>query len=179
MHNASRMRILESLCDLLRDRQCFVERNRTLSDPIGQRRAVNQFHHERLHRFVLLQPVDRRDVRMIQLRKNLRFTLETAHAVGICGEVLWKNFYRDTAAQLRICRAIHLAHSAFAEKVRDLVRAESGPDCDGHEVVRIIRNSMTATELVSSSAASGCASPLPAHTRGRARALSAHRAVAR
>ena len=39
----------------------------------------------------------------------------TGQAIGIGGEGLRQHFKSDVAIQLRIARAIHLAHTAFAE----------------------------------------------------------------
>src|SRR5436309_8876128 len=61
----------------------------------------------------------------------------------LVGQYLDGNF----ALEPGIEGAIHLAHPAFAEKICDLVRAESCPNCDRHEVVRIIRNSDNVTNF--------------------------------
>ena len=42
------VRRFERLRDLPRDRQRFVERNRSVRDAIGKRRSLDQFQHERL-----------------------------------------------------------------------------------------------------------------------------------
>ena len=41
------VRGFERLGDLLRDRQCVIERDRPLRDPVRQRRPLDQLHHER------------------------------------------------------------------------------------------------------------------------------------
>ena len=48
MDDALLVRRFERLCDLSRDRQRFVEGNRPLRNPIGERRPVDQLHDERL-----------------------------------------------------------------------------------------------------------------------------------
>ena len=49
--------------------------------------ALDELHHERAHaRRRLLEPVDRRDVRVVELREELRFALEARQALGIGGE---------------------------------------------------------------------------------------------
>ena len=60
------VRRLERLGDLLRDRQRLVDGNRPPRDPIGERRAFDQLHHQRVHAAGILEAVDLRDVRMIE-----------------------------------------------------------------------------------------------------------------
>src|SRR5688500_9406327 len=55
---------------------------------------------------------------MIECGEGLGFTREPRDTVGVVGKRLGQNLDRDVAIQLRIARAIHLAHSAFA-KLRD------------------------------------------------------------
>ena len=47
MNDAVLVRGFERLGDLLRDRQRLVERNRPLRDAVGERRSLDQLHHER------------------------------------------------------------------------------------------------------------------------------------
>ena len=60
------VRRLERLCDLLRDLQRLVNRDRAFRDPIGQRRSVDQLHYKSSGVRALLQTIDRRDVRVIE-----------------------------------------------------------------------------------------------------------------
>jgi hypothetical protein len=54
------VRSLERFRNLPRDRQCLVQRNRALRDPIGQRRAVDQLYRQ----CALFKAVNGRDVGM-------------------------------------------------------------------------------------------------------------------
>ena len=63
---------------------------------------------------------------MIQRREHLRFALEARQAIGIARERFGQDFDRDVAIQLRIARAIHLAHAAGADLAGDFIWAESG-----------------------------------------------------
>ena len=80
------VRGLERLGDLLRDRQRLVDRNRALCNSVGERRPLDQLHHERTDAVGLLQAVDLRDVRMIQRRQRLGFALEARQPLGICAK---------------------------------------------------------------------------------------------
>ena len=71
------------------------------------------------------------DVRMIQRRERLRFALEAGQAIGISRERVGQDLDRDVAIQLRVARAIHLAHAAGADRRGDLVGAEAGAGSEG------------------------------------------------
>ena len=103
------VRGFERLRDLPRDRQRLVERDRSTRDPLRQIVAVDQFHHERLDAVGVLQPVDGRDVRMIQRREDFRFTLEarasrSGSAASDGGRILTATW----RFSLRVRRTIHL-----------------------------------------------------------------------
>ena len=52
---------------------------------------------------------------MIQRREKLRFAGKPCKSVGIEGEDVGQNLERDLPIELRVARAIHLAHAAGAE----------------------------------------------------------------
>ena len=56
---------------------------------------------------------------------SLRFALETARGGRDRARTLGQDLDRDVAIELRVARAIHLAHAAGAEGGEDLVRAEA------------------------------------------------------
>ena len=74
----------------------------------------------------LFEAVDGGDVRMVQRRERLRFALEPREAIGIAGERVRQDLDRDVAIQLRVARAVDLAHAAFADRRDDFVDAEAG-----------------------------------------------------
>ena len=102
----------------------FIERNRALGDPLGERRPFDQLEDERHCPVRLFEPVDAADVRMIQRGEHLRFALKSREAFGIGDERLGQDLDRDRAIELRIARAIHLAHPACPERCANLIRAE-------------------------------------------------------
>ena len=63
---------------------------------------------------------------MIQRRQGLRFAREAHDAVGIGREEVGKDLDRDLAIEPRITGAVHLAHSAGAERADDVVVREFG-----------------------------------------------------
>jgi hypothetical protein len=77
------VRRLKGLANLLRDRQRLVHRDGALRDAVGEGRALDQLHHERVRAAGLLEAVDRGDVGMIQRRQGLRLALEAGEAVRV------------------------------------------------------------------------------------------------
>ena len=63
--------------DLPRERQRFVEWNRTAGDSRRQVFSLDELHHQRERPVCVLDPVDVRDVRVIQRGKQFRFALES------------------------------------------------------------------------------------------------------
>jgi hypothetical protein len=73
----------------------------------------------------LLQPVDVRDVRMVQGGEDFGFALEACQALGVSRHRLWQHLDGDLALQVGVGGAIDLAHAACAEGGQDLIRAEA------------------------------------------------------
>ena len=119
MDDALLVRRFERLGDLLRDRQRFVERDRAARDPLRQILALDEFHHERVHAAGLLEPVDRRDVGMIQRRERLRLALETAPGdPGQRRTHRGRILMRDLAAESGVGGPIHLRPSRLRRSAR-------------------------------------------------------------
>jgi hypothetical protein len=60
------VRRFESLGDLLRNRERVLERDRSLRDPIGERRAFDELEHQRVNTTGIFETVDAADVRMVE-----------------------------------------------------------------------------------------------------------------
>jgi hypothetical protein len=71
------------------------------------------------------EPVNLRDVRVIERREEASFTLETGKAVRIGCEVGWEDLERDVPLESRVARPIHFAHAASANGRRDLVLTDA------------------------------------------------------
>ena len=99
----------------------LADGKRTRLQPLAQRRAFEQLHHQR----AVLEAVDLRDVGMVERRQDFRFALEPGEAVRVAGERLRQDLDRHRASEPRIRRAIDLAHAARAEGARDLVLPDS------------------------------------------------------
>ncbi len=62
----------------------------------------------------------------VERRERLRFACEPREPIRITGEGVGQELQSDIAIELRIARAIHLAHAAFADLRGDFVDAEAG-----------------------------------------------------
>ena len=129
------VRRLERVGDLRDDRQRLGERHRAPQQPIRQRLPLDQLHDQEMLAPRFLQAVERGDVGMIERRQDFGLALETRDAIGVSSEDVEDHLHGDLAAQPRIARAIHLAHTSGAEYREDLVRAE--PCAGGNGQARI------------------------------------------
>ena len=107
-------------------------RNRTSRDPISQRRPIHEFHHEGMSAVRIFKAKDVRNIRVIECGEDFRFAVETGETVGIARHDIWQDFHGHVAFELRVPRAIDLAHTARAEGGEDLVRAKARAGLEGH-----------------------------------------------
>ena len=110
MDDALLVRGFERVGDLLRDRQHVGERQRTAPDDRGEVLTIDELHHER----VLLDAVDRADVRMVERGEQLRLAREPSQAAGVSRKELGQDLQRNVAIESGVAGAIDLAHAAFA-----------------------------------------------------------------
>jgi len=68
---------------------------------------------------------------MIQRGEDFRFALKPRKPIGVGRERRRQNLHHDLAFQLRIGRAVHLAHAAGADGGDDFVRAEARAGSEG------------------------------------------------
>jgi len=92
------------------------------------RRDLNHLHDDETPGALLVQPIDGRDIGMVQGPEELGLTLEAREAVGIGCELVGEHLDRNVAIELRITRPIHLAHAARTERFDDFEGAESFAD---------------------------------------------------
>jgi len=72
------------------------------------------FGRDQVRRIRLSDFMDRDDVGVIEGRGRARFALETAHSIGMKGEMLRQQFERDLAIQSGVLSQVDLAHPALA-----------------------------------------------------------------
>jgi hypothetical protein len=61
------------------------------------------------------------DVRMIQVRDGLSFTLEALFEDGIIGHFFWQDFDCDSAVQPCVTGAVHLTHPTRTQLRLDFI----------------------------------------------------------
>ncbi len=136
---------LERLGDLDRDGERLLDRDRPPGDHLVEPFALDQLHHQERQflrsrsrsrsrsRFIgrgrcRLQPIQMRDVRMIQRRQHLRLALEPRQPLRVLRELLGQHLERDLAPEPGVLGAPHLAHAARAERGGHAVVGESVSD---------------------------------------------------
>ena len=72
------------------------------------------------------EPVDLRDVGMVQRGERLRFAREAGEAFRVQRKELGQDLDRDVAIELGIARAIDLAHAARTECADHFISAQAG-----------------------------------------------------
>jgi hypothetical protein len=115
---------LQRVRDLPRDRERLVHRQRPGSNSLRKRFPLDELEHQRLEVACLLEPVDRRDVRMVQGREDLRLALEPRQPLRVFGHCLGQDLDRDVSPELAVARAIHLPHPAGPQRSENFVRPE-------------------------------------------------------
>jgi hypothetical protein len=115
MHDAARMRGVESVGNLDADIEELVYRERAAGDSLAQSLAFEQFHDEKRLAIMFADIVDRADSRVIQGRGRASFALEAFEREWISSEIRGEELQRDRASQTRIFRAENLAHAAAAD----------------------------------------------------------------
>src|SRR5258706_4216149 len=82
----------------------------------------------------VLEPVDVADVGMVQRGEDLRFASKAGQPVWVVRDRPAQNLQRNVTIELRVARAIDLAHAAGAERAEDLVGAEVRTGGEGQAV---------------------------------------------
>ena len=139
MDDALLVRRFERFGDLSGDRQRLVDRQWPLRNAVRQGRAVDELHHERIHAGRVFEPVDGRDVRVIERGEDFGFALKAGQPVRVCRDRRGQDLHRDLALQPGVRRAIDLAHAARAERREDVVGAEARAIGQGHEATLILQ----------------------------------------
>jgi aryl-alcohol dehydrogenase-like predicted oxidoreductase len=138
MDDAVLMSRFERLRDLSRNGERIVERNRSALNPLVEGQPLDEFEHESGGPARLFDAVDRADVRLVERGERLRLALEACAPLRIVRERLGKDLDRDRAIELRVTRAINLAHAARANRRDDFLGAEAGSDSDSQCVLAAV-----------------------------------------
>src|SRR5215471_21649968 len=97
MYDTAVVRRLERVRDLPRDLERFIDRQRALREPVGERLTLHQLQDESLDAVRLFETVDRRDVRMVQSRQDLRLPPKSRQPIRVRGKRLRQDLDRHVA----------------------------------------------------------------------------------
>ncbi len=117
---------LDRARDLDAQRERLALRQRPPRQTRCERLAFDKLEDEVRRAGGLFEPVDRRDVRMIQGSEGLSLPPEAGQPRRVGGERWGQRLDRDIAPKPRVARAVDLAHASPAERSNDLVRSEPG-----------------------------------------------------
>jgi len=132
VYDAALVRRFERIRELRRNLERLVDRDASVREALGERRPLDQLHHEARGAAAALEAVNVPDVRVTQRGERLRFLLEARHSVRIGREGGRQHLDRDVAPQSGIAGAIYLAHAAGANQTGDLIRSEPRTGRDRH-----------------------------------------------
>src|SRR5262245_18075847 len=94
--------------------------------PLLERAAIDEFRYEVLTPFEFAGIEHSQDVRMVERRGQLRLALESA-ASACVGQIVGQEFDGDRPIELRVERAIKLAHPSSADPAFDPQRVVHRP----------------------------------------------------
>src|SRR5207247_2424590 len=95
-----------------------------------ERLSRHEFEDQESLAAVLLDPVDRRDVGMVQRREKSRLALEARQRRFVMRKIGRQRLDRDFAAEARIGGAVDMPHSSGAQRIDDFVGADASTGCD-------------------------------------------------
>src|SRR5205814_9544334 len=93
-----------------------------------QRVPFQEFHDDEMLALILVNVIDRADVRMVQRGGSPRLTLKSFNRQSVPGEIFRKELQQHMAAEPQILGFIHHTHSAAAQLLQDAVMRESETD---------------------------------------------------
>ena len=115
-----------AICIDMRDGLAY--RQGAAIEPSPQRLALDELAHDEGARVEVAEVVDDEDVRMIERRGGSRLGVEPAQTIGVGGDLRRQQLQRDRTIELRIVRAIDLAHAAGADPRDDAIAADGAAD---------------------------------------------------
>jgi hypothetical protein len=121
VNNAFRVRGVECVGNLDGQRQECLILQRTAGDHVLQCHPIQKFHRDEGLAILFINLVDGADIRVVESRCRLRFTLETGQSLGVLGYLVRQELQRYKAVQLHILGLIDHTHPAAAQLLHDAV----------------------------------------------------------
>src|SRR5215470_13914101 len=121
MNDASGMSGIESVCDLNAQRQDSLGLHRLTSDAVLQGESVQKLHSDERLPALLVNFVNRADVRMVQCGSRLCLALEAGKSLCVLGNVVRQELEGNEAMQLHVVRLVNHTHPSSAESFNDAI----------------------------------------------------------
>ena len=96
--------------------------------------ARDELHHECANAATLFEPVDLRNIRVVQRGQRLGLVGEPGKPFRVIRKGIGQDLQRDIAIELGVPGAIHLAHATLADQLGDSIRPEACAGAEGHRV---------------------------------------------
>src|SRR5271155_201954 len=128
MHDALRVRGIESVGNFDGEFQRFIFRQGLAGDAVLERLAVQELHDDERALVLFADFVDGADIRVIECGGGSGFALETFQRRPISGEIIGQEFQRYEALQFGVFRFIDYAHPATAQLFQDAVMGDGAAD---------------------------------------------------
>jgi hypothetical protein len=125
VNDAALVSLFDGVRDLARDAERLLHRQRAAADALGEILAVHELHDERVRGPLCFDAVDLRDMRVIERSEQMRFALEPREPFRIRRKDARQDLDGDVAIELRIARAIDLAHASGTDGADDFVGTEA------------------------------------------------------
>ncbi len=124
MDHALVVRGLERPRDLLADVKGLVDRQRAAAQTLGEILAVDVLQDQVPRALGFLDPVDARDVGVVERGQEPGLALEAGQAVGIARDLLGQDLDGHVPVQRGVAGQVHHPHPAAAHLAPDLVDAD-------------------------------------------------------
>ena len=138
MHNAVPVRAIEPIQDLRGEAQSVILRQGAFVQPVGQRLALQVFHHKEVDIVLAADIVEAADVGMTQAGYSSRFALKPLSDFRASREMCRENFDCDGAVKTSVLSPVDFAHAARAERRDDFVGAKTRSCWEGHVFLIIL-----------------------------------------
>lgn len=127
MDDARFVRRLQRLGELYRDWHRLGEGDRSPRQAFVEPLPLDQLHDQNERSLHVLEPVEGRNVRVIECRQKLRLALEASVPLGIGSQVSGDDLERHLPAEAGIAGAPDLTHGSGAKLTDHPVRADLTP----------------------------------------------------
>jgi hypothetical protein len=117
MDDIAAVRGVERIDNLHGEVEQFLVRQRLAANPVLQRLALEQFHHDERLAVVLADLVNHADVGMIQRRRGARFAREALERRLVLRHFRGQELQGDGSAERHVLGFVHHAHTPAAEAV--------------------------------------------------------------